>query len=219
MTTPLYVFDLDETLINGDCAMIWNEFLAEKGVATAPDFLNEDRRLMSLYAQGQMDMEDYLAFSMSPLASIPKAEVMALVNECVELCILPKLYPHAKQLIAQLTQESKPMLIISASIAFLVDVVAARIGISQSIGIDLVEKQGCFSHEVLGTPSYREGKVIRLEQWLERQNQSFSEIHFYTDSINDLPLCLFADKTYLVNPCDQLAAHAEVRGWQVLSWG
>jgi len=218
MAQPLYVFDLDETLIDGDCAMIWNEFLVDQGVASSPGFLDEDKRLMAVYAQGDMNMEDYLSFSMSPLAAMPKGEVMALVEQCVESRILPQLYPNAKSLITQLTQESVPMLIISASIAFLVKAVATRIGVQQSIGIDLVEKNGCFTHQVLGTPSYREGKVIRLQQWLREQAQPFSEIHFYTDSINDLPLCLFADQTYLVNPCEQLIAHAQVRQWPILSW-
>ncbi|TKF05158.1 HAD-IB family hydrolase, partial [Vibrio kanaloae] len=27
MFKPLYVFDMDETLINADAAMLWNEFL------------------------------------------------------------------------------------------------------------------------------------------------------------------------------------------------
>ncbi|WP_241908820.1 hypothetical protein [Vibrio kanaloae] len=60
MTTPLYVFDLDETLMDGNSAMIWNEFLVEKGLANEPSFLNEERRLMTLYVQGILNEDAYL---------------------------------------------------------------------------------------------------------------------------------------------------------------
>ena len=105
MSKPLYVFDMDETLINADCAMIWNEFMVEKGIATDPLFIQEDQRLMALYSEGKMDMEDYLAFSMKPLENMPIEEVNALVEECVESHILPKQFPQAKTLIEQLSRD------------------------------------------------------------------------------------------------------------------
>lgn len=218
MSKPLYVFDMDDTLIDGDCAMIWNAFLVEKGIATQPDFLIEDRRLMALYAAGEMDMEDYLQFSMAPLADIPIEQVHELADECVDRDILPRLYPQATQLIEQLAHDGCDMLVISASVTFLVEAVVKRIGIPHALGIDLFQNNGCYSNDILGVPSYREGKVTRLEAWRLAQQQRFSPIHFYSDSINDLPLCQYADFTYLVNPCPRLREHASLPNWQILKW-
>ena len=218
MSKPLYVFDMDDTLINGDCAMIWNTFLVEKGIATQHDFLAEDRRLMALYAAGEMDMEDYLQFSMAPLANMPIEHVHALADECVDSHIMPRLYPQAKQLIAQLSRDNITMVIISASVTFLVEAVAKRLGISNALGIDLMQINGCYSSTILGVPSYREGKVTRLESWQMAQTDAYSDIHFYSDSINDLPLCLHADFTYLVNPCPRLKAYQAQPNWTVLHW-
>ena len=218
MSNPLYVFDMDDTLIDGDCAMIWNAFLVEKGIATQPDFLIEDRRLMALYAAGEMDMEDYLQFSMAPLADIPTEQVHELADECVVRDILPRLYPQATQLIEQLAHDGCDMLVISASVTFLVEAVVKRIGILHALGIDLLQNNGCYSSDILGVPSYREGKVTRLEAWRLAQQQRFSPIHFYSDSINDLPLCQYADFTYLVNPCPRLREHANQPNWQILKW-
>lgn len=218
MSKPLYVFDMDETLIDADCAMIWNQFLVEKGIATAPDFIEQDKHLMGLYAEGKMDMKDYLRFAMEPLATMAKPQVDALVEECVDKYILAKQFKQAKTLIKQLTKDNIDMVIISASATFLVAAVGRRLGIPSALGIDLVEKQNCYSAEISGVPSYREGKVTRLQQWLDTQQQSFSEIHFYTDSINDLPLCQYADYAYLVNPCPRLQRYADQPNWQVLSW-
>ncbi|ABU74429.1 HAD family hydrolase [Vibrio campbellii] len=219
MSKPLYVFDLDETLINADCAMIWNEFMVEKGIATAPNFIEEDKRLMGLYAEGKMNMEDYLTFSMKPLENMPIEQVNALVEGCVENHILVKLFPQAKTLIEQLLRDEIDMVIISASVTFLVEAVGRRIGIPNALGIDLVVTDNRYSAEIDGIPSYREGKVTRLKQWLETQPDNYSEIHFYTDSINDLPLCEYANYAYLVNPCPRLKEHTDRPNWTVLSWG
>ncbi|MEF1285476.1 HAD family hydrolase [Vibrio sp. M250220] len=218
MSKPLYVFDMDETLINADCAMIWNEFMVEKGIATSPDFIEQDQRLMALYAQGKMDMEDYLKFSISPLVDLPIEQVNVLVEECVERHILTKQFKQSKVLIDQLNEQGIQMVIISASVTFLVQAVGRRLGIDVALGIDLVEDGGRYTTEIRGVPSYREGKVIRLKQWLDSQPETYSNIHFYTDSINDLPLCEYADHAYLVNPCPRLRGRASSMDWQVLNW-
>ncbi len=218
MSKPLYVFDMDETLINADCAMIWNAFLVEKGIATEPNFIEEDQRLMKLYAEGKMDMEDYLEFCMAPLSDMPIEQVKMLVAECVDKQILPKQFKQSKTLIEQLSRDGIDMVIISASVTFLVEAVGQRLGIPTSLGIDLIEQKGTYSAAISGIPSYREGKVTRLQQWLEAQPEFYSEIHFYTDSINDLPLCQHADYAYLVNPCPRLREHANQPNCTVLSW-
>jgi HAD superfamily hydrolase (TIGR01490 family) len=218
MSKPLYVFDMDETLVNGDAAMLWNAFLVEKGIVSDPSFIEEDQRLMGLYSQGELDMEDYLAFAMEPLANLTTQQVNALVEECVESKILPKLFTQTLPLIEQLKRDEIDMLIISASVTFLVEVVGRKLGIEHALGIDLVEQQARYTSKIKGVPSYREGKVTRLEQWIAKQSNRYSDIHFYTDSINDLPLCEYADYTYLVNPCPRLRALADRPNWQILDW-
>lgn len=218
MSKPLYVFDMDETLVNGDAAMMWNEFLVEKGIASDASFVEEDQRLMGLYTQGKLDMEDYLTFAMQPLVDMTTQQVNALVEECVDTKVLPNLFKQTLPLIDQLKRDEIDMLIISASVTFLVEVVGRKLGIPEALGIDLVEKQGRYTSKIEGVPSYREGKVTRLEQWIAAQPTTYSEIHFYTDSINDLPLCEYADYAYLVNPCPRLKALSDRPNWQILNW-
>jgi HAD superfamily hydrolase (TIGR01490 family) len=218
MSKPLYVFDMDETLFDADCAMLWNEFLVEKGIANKPGFLEEDQRLMTLYAQGKMDMEDYLQFSMSPLSGVSKETVSLLVEQCIDEKILPRMFSQAKTLLSQLKLDRIETVIISASVSFLVAAIAKRIGIDVAMGIDLTEEGGGFGSTIVGTPTYREGKVLRLKTWLSEREASYSSIYFYTDSINDRPLCEFADFTYIVNPCPLLEALGQRKGWQQMHW-
>lgn len=218
MTKPLYVFDLDETLIKADSAMIWNEFLVEKGIVDDESFLTEDQRLMALYSQGKLDMDDYLKFAMAPIAHLSLGEVEKLVNECVDKGIAPKQFQQSIPLLEQLNKQGVDTLIISATVSFIVEAVARHLGVEQSMGIELVTEDDRYTAKVSGVPSYREGKVTRLEQWLSARDETYSEIHFYTDSINDLPLCERADYAYLVNPCPRLKAIADRPNWTILHW-
>lgn len=218
MPTPLYVFDMDDTLIDGDCAMIWNEYLADHNVATDSDFVAQDRRIMSHYASGEMDMEDYLNFAMQPLLTLSVEQVDRLIDDCVTTRILPRLFPQARALIHQLIHDGSKMLIISASVSFLVKAVAKKIGIEEALGIDMLIKNNKYTQQISGVATYREGKVIRLTEWLKNRPQYLGNVHFFTDSINDLPLCQFADYVYLVNPCTRLSQYLPSPQWQQLTW-
>jgi len=219
MLQPLYVFDMDDTLINGDCSVLWNQYLVEKGIATDPNFLETDRKLMALYAIGQMDMEEYLDFVMRPLLHIPKHEVDNMVDDFVIRYVKQRLFSEAKHLIDSLTEQNQPMLIISATASFIVSKVARSIGITEAIGIDMIVKDGCYTSQIEGIPSYREGKIQRLKNWVEKGGDEYNPIHFYTDSINDLPLCEYSDFAYLINPCPQLKDASKNKDWEIYHWG
>jgi len=218
MSQPLYIFDLDETLINADSAMLWHQFLVSKGVITDPEFLTEDQRLMTLYSAGELDMPAYLNFAMAPLAQLSKEQVDTLVDECVEKHIIPAVFPQALQLLAQLRQDNITTVLISATVSFIVKKVALKLGIAHAMGIDMLVENGHYSANILGVASYREGKVTRLKAWFAEQTQVYDDTYFYTDSINDLPLCLFSRYPHVVNPCPQLASHAQSQNWPQLAW-
>ncbi|MDX2321054.1 MAG: HAD family hydrolase [Moritella sp.] len=218
MSQALYIFDLDETLIGADSGMLWHQFLVQKGIITDPNFLAEDQRLMALYAAGELDMPEYLNFSMAPLAPLTKEQVDSLVDECVEKYIMPTVFPQAQQLLAQLKQDNITAVLISATVSFIVKKVAIKLGIEHAMGIDMQIEDGSYTANILGVASYRDGKVIRLQSWLAEQTEIYTDSYFYTDSINDLPLCLFSHYPHVVNPCPQLAQHAQAQNWPQLLW-
>lgn len=220
MTKPLYIFDMDDTLVNGDCAMLWNAFIVEKQIVSDPKFLENDSAMMDLYAKGQMDMEEYLSYTLKPITSISMQYIDALVDEFVVEKVLPNVFPEALSLIKSLKEKEMPLLVISATVTFIVKKVANKIGIDQAIGINLAVENNCYTNKVIGIPSYREGKIQRLKDWFAESELFYDDIHFYTDSINDLPLCEYADHVYLINPCGQLLKKAEqYKDWVIYHWG
>jgi phosphoserine phosphatase len=77
---------------------------------------------------------------------------------------------------------------------------------------------GWFKGLVHGVPSFREGKVQRIESWLAQQGLVWADVDssFYSDSINDLPLLERVNKPVATNPDDTLRAIAQNRGWRIL---
>jgi HAD superfamily hydrolase (TIGR01490 family) len=218
MSNALTIFDLDNTLIKGDSSTVWSRFLVREGWISDPNYLAREAMLMADYDRGEMNIADYVALIQAPLIGVPQAEVDGLVARCVREEILPRVYPQAWEVIRTLRARGEQMLVISASVSLLVQAVSDELGIDQALGIDVEMADGGYTGVIAGTPSYQHGKVVRLAQWRQAYPQLVGEVTFYTDSINDLPLCLHADRVRLVNPCPQLAAANEEHRWPVLSW-
>jgi len=200
--------------------MLWNAFMVEKEIIIDPDFIETDKAMMALYAKGLMDMEEYLSYTLKPLTAIPCDDIDRLVDEFVIEKVLPLVFPEALTLINALKSKHLPLLIISATVSFIVQKVAKHLGIEQAIGIDLQLNNGCYANKVEGVPSYREGKITCLKGWIGESSIRFDKISFYTDSINDLPLCEYADHVYLINPCEQLLSKAQQhKDWTIYHWG
>ncbi|MGX5218744.1 MULTISPECIES: HAD family hydrolase [Pseudomonas] len=214
----LAIFDLDDTLIDGDCASLWSAEMAKIGWVDAESFIARDHELMNLYAQGQLAMEDYMAFSLAPLVGRTPEEVAFVVEPFVEDVIEPVLHSDATRCLATHRKAGDRVLIISASAHFLVSAIAQRLGIEDVLAIDLEIQHGCYSGQTQGILTYREGKVARLHQWLADNNEPLDGAYFYSDSRNDLPLLKQVDNPRVVNPDPQLRAHAEQVGWPILNW-
>ncbi|CCW31918.1 HAD family hydrolase [Xenorhabdus nematophila] len=218
MSQRIAVFDLDETLIDGDSGRLWTQYLWEKNIITDPRFLQADQEMMADYRAGKLDMHKYLAFSLQALNQIPHKQVDIWLTDFVETKIKPLIYPTAQKQLETYRQQDIPIIIISATVSFVVKKIAAAFGVQTAMGIDMVMQEGCYTGIIQGVPTFREGKVTRLQQWLSEQNLSPPHISFYTDSINDLPMCLFANEVFTVNADEKLKSEAEMRGWTQLNW-
>jgi HAD superfamily hydrolase (TIGR01490 family) len=215
---PLAIFDLDETLIHGDCASLWSEQMVRLEWVDGESFLRKDQALMQVYGEGKLAMEDYMAFSLEPVAGRTPEEVDFLVEPWVEDVIEPLIFSDATRTMARHRAAGDRILIISASAVFLVQAIAARLGVDDVLAIDLEVNHGVYSGRTEGVLTYREGKVTRLAQWLHEQGESLEGASFYSDSRNDLPLLLKVAHPQVVNPDPVLLEHAKQAGWPVHHW-
>ncbi len=80
-------------------------------------------------------------------------------------------------------------------------------------------KDGRFTGRVVGTPNFRDGKAVRVREWLAGRGEpleAFDESWFYSDSHNDLPLLEQVTHPVAVDPDPALRALAGERGWPVI---
>ncbi|MEE4340800.1 HAD family hydrolase [Pseudomonas alliivorans] len=214
----LAIFDLDDTLIHGDSASLWSREMVRLGWVEDEAFLSLDQELMNAYSQGKLAMEEYMAFSLAPMAGRTVEEVAEAVAHFIEAVIEPLVYREARQAITRHKAAGDRLLVISATGLHIVSPVAAHLGIDEVLAIDLEVEDGQFTGLTEGILTYREGKVLRLSEWLRAQDEMLEGAFFYSDSRNDLPLLKLVDNPMTVNPDPTLRAYAQEHGWPVLEW-
>ena len=213
----LAIFDLDNTLIGGDSDSLWGQYLAESGMVDGAFYARENQRFYEEYEAGDLDIFEFLRFSLKPLADNPLPELLALRERFMADKIAPIMLPQAEQLLQQHRDQGHELLIITATNRFVTQPIAAALGIDELIATEPEMIDGRYTGDVAGTPSFREGKVERLNQWLSDKGYNLASSWFYSDSHNDLPLLEMVTHPFAVDADDTLSQHAEMKGWPVIS--
>lgn len=213
----LAIFDLDETLISADSDHAWGEFVASRGLVDAEAHRRQNKAFYEAYKRGELDIDAYMRFACTALAMYDMDELERLRAEFFELCIRPMLLPRATELIEYHRARGDCLVVITATIAFVTEPIVRHLGIEHLIAPVPEIKNGRYTGDITGIPSFREGKVIRMRQWLAQTGESLVGSHFYSDSRNDLPLLELVDHPVAVDPDPALAAIAKERGWPTIS--
>lgn len=215
----LALFDLDETLVDGDCSELWNAWMIERGwIDDAARFLAESRAMQADYHAGRLKLEAYLALTLAPLAGRRVAEVEPEVGRFVAAEVVPRLFPQARECVAGHQARGDTLMLISASSRHLVGPVAEHLGVPHVIAVEPGVIDGRYTGATQGVLSYRGGKVKRLTAWLAERRLTPARTTFYSDSRNDLPLLTRVDEPVAVNPDPVLAEVARAEGWTRLDW-
>ena len=213
----LAIFDLDNTLLRGDSDHAWGEFLVEQGAVDRERFASENNRYYAAYLAGTLDIYEFLEqHQLRPLAEHDRATLERWRREFVRTKIAPLITPAAQALVEQHRARGDTLLIITATNSFITAPIAAAFGIPHLIATEPEERNGQFTGKVAGVPSYREGKVERLSEWLTDRHENLDDSWFYSDSHNDLPLLNLVDHPVAVNADEILADYARTRGWTMI---
>lgn len=219
MALPLAIFDLDNTLIGGDSDYLWGAYLVAEGMVNGPDYEQENQRFYNEYRKGTLDIYEFLNFSLRPLADHPLATLTALRERFMAEKIDPIILPAARALLEQHRQQGHKLLIITATNRFITEPIAASLGVESDclLATDPEMIGSRYTGKVAGTPTFREGKVIRLQEWLSQNGTNLAGSWFYSDSHNDLPLLEMVSHPVAVDPDETLRQHAEMKGWPTIS--
>ena len=216
----LVLFDLDNTLLGGDSDFEWAQFLIEQGVLDREVYEAKNQQFYDQYKAGTLDIHAFLDFQLKPLSRHPRTQLDAWHAQYMRQKIKPIILPKAIELVARHALDADLMALVTATNSFVTAPIAKEFGIENLIGTDPEQVNGQFTGNIIGVPSFREGKVTRLDAWLQARGldwKSITESWFYSDSLNDLPLLERVTHPVAVDPDPILRAHADKHGWSVIS--
>lgn len=214
----LAIFDLDNTLIAGDSDHLWGEFLVQQGLVDKETFKAKNDQFYQDYLAGELDIFAYQKFVLGFLAQHSLVELANWHQQFMDENITPILLPKAFELIAKHREQGHFIMIITATNDFITAPIADAFAVDHLIAVTAErDEYGGYTGNVAGTPSFHEGKIIRLNEWLaENPSYSMEGSYFYSDSHNDLPLLNLVDHPVAVNPDKKLTAVAQEKGWPIM---
>jgi HAD superfamily hydrolase (TIGR01490 family) len=214
----LALFDLDNTLLAGDSDFEWAQFLIHKGVLDREVYEARNQSFYDQYKAGTLDIHEFLEFQLRPLSRHPRGQLDAWHREYLRDWVIPMVAPGTPALLEQHREHVR--VIVTATNSFVTAPIAAHLGVPHLIATEPEQRDGEFTGNVSGTPSFKAGKITRLEEWLAARGQGWADVDeswFYSDSLNDLPLLERVRHPVAVDPDDTLRAQALARGWPVIS--
>jgi HAD superfamily hydrolase (TIGR01490 family) len=219
----LALFDLDHTLLPTDSDHEWGRFMVKYGIVDSERYTRDNERFYGDYKAGCLDIHAYLRVALAPLARHSRAQLDAWHRQFMAEVIVPAMLPQALSLVAEHRERGDLCCMITATNSFVTRPIAQAFGIENLIGCEPAtlddDPTGAYTGELSGIPSYREGKVVRTEAWLQSLGKSwndFDQTWFYSDSLNDIPLLEKVSHPVATNPDDTLRAHAQARNWRIL---
>jgi HAD superfamily hydrolase (TIGR01490 family) len=214
----LTLFDLDNTLLDGDSDYAWAQFLIELGILDGEEYARRNDAYYADYLAGRLDIMDFLDFQLAPLALHPLPQLFSWRERFMSERIAPMMLPAGRRKVAQRLASGDLVAIITATNSFVTRPIADEFGVHQLIATEPELRDGRYTGRVEGVPAFREGKLTRLNAWLATQGadlSDFRETWFYSDSRNDLPLLQAVTHPVAVDPDPVLQEHAISAGWPV----
>ena len=219
----LTLFDLDHTLLPIDSDYSWGVFTQAIGWTDPANFARRNDEFYAHYQAGTLDVHDYVAFATEAVRRQGAAKAALAHADFMRTVVQPVIQVQALDLVRSHQRAGDEVVIVTATNEFVTRPIAQAFGVSELIAVELEREldsagDNWITGKIRGVPSFREGKVTRVDQWLKQRNLRWADVHvtFYTDSINDLSLLEKVNTPVATNPDAKLRAIALEQGWRIL---
>ena len=213
----LLIFDLDNTLLAGDSDRNWGIFLAEQKVVES-SYLDESEEFYDNYYDGSLDIDGFLSFCLKPLIENDMEYLLKLRQQFIEDKIKPIVTQPGKEIINHAIQNGKTVVIATATNDFVTRPIADLFNVQTLIATEFEIKNQQFTGKVIDVPCFREGKLNKVQKWVNDNNFDLSKASFYSDSFNDLPLLEKVKTPVIVDGDDKLVEIGKNRDWDCVSF-
>jgi HAD superfamily hydrolase (TIGR01490 family) len=219
----LTLFDLDHTLLPIDSDYAWGVFTSTIGWTDPLEFNQRNDEFFAHYQAGTLDIHEYVRFATAALRRQGAIHAQAAHVQFMRTVVAPAIKEQAVALVRQHQQAGDEVLIVTATNDFVTRPIAQAFGVDELIAVELERDtapggSGWITGEIVGVPSFREGKITRVTQWLASRQLDWTDVEttFYSDSMNDLSLLERVTHPVATNPDAPLRALASERGWRIL---
>jgi HAD superfamily hydrolase (TIGR01490 family) len=213
----LALFDLDNTLLAGDSDHAWGEFLCQRGLVEVDTYRARNDAFYKDYLAGKLDVAAYQNFCQELLGRSEMAQLEQWHGEFMRDHIEPIVLAKGEALVRQHHEAGDRVVIITATNRFITGPIAKRLGVDTLLATECEMQDGRYTGRLTDVPCFQEGKVTRIERWLQENDQSLDDSYFYSDSRNDLPLLERVSHPVAVDPDPALRRIAQQRGWEIIS--
>ena len=217
MRKNLAIFDLDNTILNGDSDYSWINFLIDIDYVDKDEYEKKNQYFYDKYYEGKLDYDEWAEFALSTIKGKRPEEIENLLNKFLSSVIEPMINIYALRLLHNHYHNNDVMLLASATNSVIVTPIAKRLGFKNIVATEVEIVNGVYSGKFQNTPALGEGKLQKVREWMRRNDFSdFKNTIFYSDSINDFPLLLAVNKAVAVNPDNKLREECEKRSWEIV---
>ena len=214
----LHVFDMDGTLVDHDCDVLWKKFLVDSGIAPASD-REKSLKFYADYTAGVMDVDEFIKFQHREFVGHTLDEMRALCGRCFETTLIVNCRPQAEEWIRKVKATGGKTVLLSGTNTVISDFIRAHFGIDIVCGTRLeLSPDGRFTGRVEGEYALGKGKVTSMLRVAGELGIRPDEVAAYGDSVNDIPLLAAAGEAYAISPAPALRAEAQKRNWHILDW-
>ena len=217
MSDKLIIFDLDNTILNGNSDYSWIKFMIDSGQVDHDEYTKRNDYFYEQYYQGSLDYDAWAEFALSTFKDKTPEQLKGLLKEFLNSIIEPMINIYALRLLHEHSHDNDFMLLASATNSIIVKPIAERLGFKHIIATDVEIIAGKYTGKMKGESALGKGKLNKVKEWMSRNGFSnFENTTFYSDSINDLPLLLEVSNPIAVNPDEQLRATCWEANWEII---
>jgi HAD superfamily hydrolase (TIGR01490 family) len=143
-------------------------------------------------------------------------EAAAAFTWVVEQYVQPLVRPEIMKHVRDHQAAGHRVILVSGTLAPLLTEIGRHLRIEEMVGTPLILRAGRYTGTCELPVCQGLGKVSRLKAYLGDDSIIWSESYVYADSYTDLPLLEQVGYPVAVYPDDELAVHAQDRGWEII---
>ena len=210
-------FDMDYTILQNDCDVLWKNFLVDQGLAPVE---HKERALyfLNLHQKGKLPVVKYVLFQMKEFSGNTPQKMRELSQHHFDLYVKQFLYPQAKSEVLNLKKSGAAVVLLTGTNEVISAPIAEHFGFTDLIATRLELADGKYTGKVAGDFLIREKKMKGATEYCRKKEMKLSEAAFYADSVNDIFLLECVGQATVVNPNKQLKEIARMKNWKTIFW-